>query len=490
MIAKEYREKNINELSVFPILNSFENKTSYPPAENNFCFPTVWNPNFFEGIGKNMPDEEIGVLDYRFRMGESAGYVNAKNSDGTVRAPYSQANIATHPETLDIAAVCPMLYVNYVLKALLKGAGIEINNLNNFLATSLSLSDLAIYSNYDITRMTYATQHLWNLLFWVDENDVKGNAKYFDVITRDYLQSFSYQSLLPKISFKDFVLSVQNITNTFIFFTSSREADILCREFILSANSNDIDKYRVGDWIIGQKENKTIKFQYEPDNDDLIFSEKFKSIDDRRKDIGEPVDDWTALENIANPAFGEIRYLKLLDIYAEYKFVEKIEVNQNNEEVKTNCLGWEHLSIGCQNGFYNYGKDESKTIESKMSAVYSGVSMFGLPVAKQRGNMGSMKYSFQNTAPRFIAASNFWQTLQWEGPTGIMARRYAVTAPFLSSLQQVTCDFAFPANALDFIIRKLAYKFRTIEGEFLIEKMETQFSYNSISDTTITGYKV
>jgi hypothetical protein len=487
-VGKTYREKNINELHCFMNLKTFENKASYVPSVDDYCCPTVFNPYFFEGIGKNMPDEEIGVLDYRFRMGNSAGYVNAKGNGGFLEAPYSQANITTHPENLDIAAVCPMLHVTYVLKTLLKSAGIEIDL--DYIASNFAYSSMAVYSNYDITRMMYSVEGLWQILYWLDENEVKGKAKYFDTLTRDYGGFFQYNMLLPKISFKDFVISVQNITNTFIHFKDSRTADILDREIILTGTPADIDKYRVGEWIIGQKEDKTLKFEYDPDNDDLIFSEKFKSIDDRRTDLGEPVNNWTDLENIANPAFGEIRYLKELDIYAEYKWTEKIEINAQKEEVKTNCLGWEHLSIGCQNGFYNYGKDESKTIASKMSSVYSGASMFGIPVAKQRGNMGSLKYSFQNTAPRFILNSNFWANLQWEGVKGIIASRYAVTAPFLSSLQQVISEFAFPVNALDFMIRKLPYKFRTREGEFLIEKMETEFSYNEFSTTTITAYKV
>jgi hypothetical protein len=489
-IGKAYREKNINELTnVFKTRQSFTNKATYVPGTDDYCCPAIFNPIFFEGIGKNMPNEEVGVLDYQFRNGDSAGYVNARNLDGTVLTAVAQTNITTHPEDLKVTAVCPMLFSVYVLKALLKGAGYDMGT--NALETDLWASQLAVYSTYDITKMTYFQTGGWFTINWLDEAEVKAKAKVFDTLWRDYSGTFDYATLLPKIPFKDFVIGLQNLTNLFIHFKSGYLADVLSRETILVSVAIDIERYRLGRWKISEKKDVTLKFEYEPDDDDLIFSERYKSIDDRRDDIGEAVDDWTDLESISSPEVGEIRYIKNADVYAEYKWVEKIAVGANNEETKTNMLGWEHLSIGFQNGWYNYGKDEKTVITSKISGVYTGTSFFGLQTALQRGNMGSLKYAFQNFAPRLASnIGNLFGNLQWDGETGIITRRYQVTAPFLSSLHQVTSDFAFPANVLDYMIRNLPYKFRTREGEFLIEKMETEFSYNELSTTTITAYKV
>jgi hypothetical protein len=42
---------------------------------------------------------------------------------------------------------------------------------------------------------------------------------------------------------------------------------------------------------------------------------------------------------------------------------------------------------------------------------------------------------------------------------------------------------------IDYISRNITKKFNSLEGDFIIETMETEFSIDTIGDTNITGYK-
>jgi hypothetical protein len=45
-------------------------------------------------------------------------------------------------------------------------------------------------------------------------------------------------------------------------------------------------------------------------------------------------------------------------------------------------------------------------------------------------------------------------------------------------------------NVLYHVIQNITGRFRTMHGEFIIEKMETEFGSNMVGHTTIRGYKV
>ncbi len=51
-------------------------------------------------------------------------------------------------------------------------------------------------------------------------------------------------------------------------------------------------------------------------------------------------------------------------------------------------------------------------------------------------------------------------------------------------------DFNLPLNVLYYVINNITNKFKTQEGEFIIEEMEVEFGLHVIGKTHIKGYKV
>ncbi len=483
-IGKEERERNIYENPKFSLLKQFSNKAAYNPATDDYCCPTVINRRFFEDVGKKIDDngEEVSLLAYNFNR-TAGSVINIRNTDGTIKAIADNANVIDHPKELDVYVVTPMLFVNTVLKSLFNNSGFFIDN--NYLAVNWLFNNLCIYNNYDITGMILGESSGWITYDWFDVDTQKATAKEFNSISRYYTGYFKYAQLLPAVSFKDFLLSLQNLSNTCTHFKAQNKIDILDREAILSGTADDLSEYMVDVWEIGEQKDITLKFTFEPDNSDNIISERFKNLDDRRNDIGEPVDNWADLQSIASPEFGEIRYIKNYRVYAEYRWVQKIETDDAGEEVTTDMLGWEHISLDFQNGFYNYGKDEVEEIPTKLSPFPKNVTV------EQRGNMGSMKYESNDFALRLASnVGELFGGLQWEGDTGIIATRWPLTAKFLSSRLAVNGKAQLPVNVLDWVVRRMPYKKRTTDGEFIIEEMSVELSANTIAPVEFKGYKV
>jgi hypothetical protein len=166
---------------------------------------------------------------------------------------------------------------------------------------------------------------------------------------------------------------------------------------------------------------------------------------------------------------------------------------QTNEEIKTDMLGWEHISLGLQNGFYNYGKDESEELPTKFSSFTTHYRRSGnvMATAFQRGNSGSLNYGKQSFSPRIWSNSREqFGNFEWEGENGIIDRRWTNTARFLSSRQAVSVKAQLPINILDYVIRNIPYKFRAREGEFLIEQLDVEFIATKIGVARLKGYKV
>ena len=515
-IGKLHREKYIYDIAAFNEEKTFVNKANYDPLTDPYGCPTIFNPEFFYDKGRKIPTTiMIANPDYYQGSGRDAFiedtaetealseafrqtgqyFVNKLNPDGTVKATSSLADVKTFENNLDVFVVSPMLFLNYVIETILKDASFFIDN--NCITDHEDLKKLILYGNYDITRMFYLLPTVeFHVIDWADGVSAQNYVRIISNVARDYTGTFKFKDLLPKINLKDFILSVQNALNVCFQFRHHGKVDIIDRETILTGDVIDISKYMINAWQMGEQKDNTLKFKFSHDDDYTLFKERWTDIDDRREDEGEPVDDWADLENIVAPVIGEVRYLKLRNLYVQYALIqETIPGTETTNEFTADTLGWQHLSVGFQNGFYNAGKDEEETIETKFSTLFGDQTVF----TYHRGNINSMKFAYQNFTPRllFYQGNNIAKfetdniSLDWEKETtGLLEKRFPKWARFWSTRQPVTGKAQLPLNVIDNIIRNITKKQRSNEGEFIVEKIETTFTLNNIGTTNITGFKI
>ncbi|MCA1759928.1 MAG: hypothetical protein LC658_09180, partial [Bacteroidales bacterium] len=314
-------------------------------------------------------------------------------------------------------------------------------------------------------------------------------------IARSYDASFRYHDLIPKIKLKDFLISIQNLLNVCFHFHTDGKVDIVDREAIIDSEPIDIGSYFVGAWDIGEKKDVTLKFLFNHDSNDLLFSEKWVDIDDRRLYEGDPVETAEDLENIPNPVFGEIRYILQSNTYAEYSWnIVPLIDPSTGDEAPVNVVGWKHLSTGFQNGFFNRKKMEEEEIKTEFSTLSGGQQVW----THQKGNMETIKFAYESFTPRlmFYLGNNKAHSeteniaLDWEKKTkGLLTTRWPKWNRFWCQRQPVSLNAMLPLNMIGYVSQNITNKFRCSKGDFIIETMETEFSVNSFGNTKITGYK-
>lgn len=532
-LGKEYREKYIYDSISFNEAKYFENKADYDPLTDPYGCPQIYNPDFFKDKGEKtlvsrwrenprygkwyidwwilptiredteeyiwIEDTETEDLTEAF-MQNSGWMVNDKNPDGTIRTPNSEskANAEKIVEDLDVAVVSPMLFVNYLLKTLFKDAGFAIGD--SFIADDSDLQKLMVYNNFDITQFMFIPS-LWGWLDYYRERQMWYDiaiGEAVDIIKRHVNDKFYYKDLLPKIELKNFILGLGNLLNVFPYFRPGRKiVDIIDRESIITGDYIDVEKYLTGFWLIEEKKNEALKFNWEHDENDQIFQEGWEDIDDYRDKEQEPVDTWDDLKDIAYPMMDEVRYVRANNSYAQYKMWEQEWEDEDGITHQRKFIGWNHLSIGFQNGYLNRGKKEEEEIETKFSTLSLNGS--GTLFTKQKGNIRSDVYAYESFSPRllFYTGNNEGSnesgaiSLDWEKEdTGLLESRWMNWSRFWSTRQRVECEAHFPMGMLDYVIRNIYKKFRTREGEFIIEEMETEFGLNNIGATKIRGYKL
>jgi len=526
-IGKEHREKFIFESKSFlEQERTFENKSNYDPLTDHYACPKIFNSQFFYDKGRKLKLEryienpqyadmnwwqdlwntvpayiteayETEDLTESFRK-TASWTVNYPNPDGTILMPESYSHIDFVHKNLETCVVSPMLFLNYILKTVIKDSGFYLDK--NFLREDPDLQKLILYNNFDITHMKHIPSYdiiEWNVKL---DNDLYSRGSYTipsENVYRGYDKTFLYKDLVPEINLKDFFLSTQNLLNVCFFFRPGRKIiDIIDREGILTGTSVDISGYLTGSWEMGDKKDVTIKFSFSHDTNDEYFTDKWEDIDDRREDEKEPVETWEDLENITEPEMGEIRYLKTYNQYVQYNLIQITDEDPvTGQPVESSHLGWERIALGFQNGYYNYGKDEEEEISTKFSTLFGDQTT----LAYQRGNIRNKKYAYENFTPRllFYLGNNTAKfetdtiSLDWEKQeTGLMYSRWKNWARFWANRQPVSCQAHFPLNMLIYVLNNLYRKFRTREGEFIIEEISTEFGINQIGLTKINGYKI
>ncbi len=531
-LGEEHRERKVNESPSFNVAKSFVNKADYNPESDEYGCPRVYNTEFFTDKGEkvtitlsapnpNYTGEWLSTItlwtsrdnneniytakeveDLTWAFLNSAGYfVNYKNPDGTIKTPVSVS--AGGPESiakdLKVHAVTPMLFLNYLLRTIFFDAGFYLDK--NFLADHPDLKKLILYNNFDITQVQYVKSTTQVIIPGTSHGDVEAYpiTYGFDVedIRRDYEKDFYYKDLVPQVHIKDLLLGIQNYLNVFFFFRPGRKiCDIIDRESILTDHAIDLDKWFTGSWNMGDKLDVTLKFTFDHDEKDLMFTEYWQNIDDLRQKEKAPVMDWNELESISSAEMEEIRFIKSQNRYVQWKVWVKTEQDPHTgNDLQKKYIGWNHLTDGFQNGFFNYLKDDIETIPT----VFGPISGDTRATVRQKGNMRSEMFSYESFKPRLLFYHDNNEatykteniSLDWEREgTGLIQSRWLNWARFWCNRQPVECKMHFSLNQLDFMLRNIYKKFRTREGEFIIESMETEFGLDQIGITTIKGYKI
>lgn len=533
-MGKEHREKFIYDIPAFKQNITFENKASYDPLTDPYGCPTHFNPDFFRDKGQiidltrkvinphyvklgwfadlfeSQPEPYIDepykleALSEAFRR--STGYfVNKLSFDSTVATTGSTSSIKTLQNDLFINVLSPMLFLNFIITMLLRDARFYIGD--NVIAEHEDLKKLILYNNFDITHVDFTSEFITKTIPEIpDENNTDPVIPYIipatittigsiQNISRTYDAQFKYRDLIPKIKLKDFILSIQNLLNVCFHFLPNGKVNIIDREKIITSVPIDISDYLVGKWNMGEKKDVTLKFIFNHDSDDSLFSEKWEDIDDRRDFEGDPVETPLDLENIQNPKHGEIRYIKQSNSYAEYGWTIKQQIDPTTgDEAGVNVIGWSHLSTGFQNGFFNRNKNEEEEIKTEFSTLFGDQNTSTI----KKGNMETMRFAYESFTPRLMFYLGYNQAkseteniaIDWEKKDkGLLEKRWPKWNRFWCQRQPCSIKADMNINMIDFVSRNITNRFRSKEGAFIIESMETEYNMESIGTSNLTCFK-
>lgn len=528
VLGEKEQERDILDIPAFSEQINWVMSNNYNPDEHPFCCFPIMNHGFFTDKGviikrtvyENVPGNglkatnenyEVEVMSYLFNK-TSGRYLNLMIGGFPVlfTSSIDLSILAEKNNTYQtglVTVVSPFLFLNYVIKEALKDTNFHV--VSNHLAEDPQLRNLCIYNNYDTTLTQYLQTGEFmyqNQVVGRDENgniELENMPSYHSVGVKLFSYSRSYDDFvlpknhLPKMKVGDLILSTQNLTNVCFHFLPDNTVNILSREKILTGLAIDLEPYFLGTWEIGQQKNVAIKFVREHDSNDLVFSERFNDLSDRRNDIKAPVADWSGLWTIINPQEGEIRFMTSNNTYYEYRWITQEKVNGTTmTSDTTDVLGWEEISIGLQNGWHEFGRKEVEEIKTSWSTCYGNGQ---LTLVNQQGNMNTWKARTQAFSPRLLinnptntgGTQNAGFSFEYEKEdTGILPVYWKNWNRFWSNRLPVSGEFDLPVNVLRHVIYTICNKYRTREGEFLIEEMSCELFIDHIGTTRVKGFKV
>lgn len=506
VLGEKQRDKFITDLP-WATDNYFSNLINYDEMSGHeYATIEVVNPVFWEGIG---PEQDVNVWSYdedgelketqekwsvlRYHHRKEDGFKINRGLDGGFINTEGKAPV-----------VSPYLFFNYTLREILQMNGLYLDK--NCLSAD-KYPSLVIYNNFNIMKFEYILVSTEVVRMWKNPwEEWIFEPPPIEMTWRVHqywweMQAFNYVDLLPRISLKDFLLGIQNFFNVFFFLRSDMKVDLIDRNEILSLPAVDISPFLLGNWQIGERKDISLKFKSEYDKDDAMFSQDYHDVTERREFIKEAVEDKASLDAIENPDIGEIRLVKSLNKYFEYKWDVYAELDKNNSDNQINILQWVFISNGPQP--YIYGTaEEIEEIKTCISTIQMEKynSMSKKPTVMQKGNLSHMRNVWNNFSLRlmFYAGGHFGgshtaddeHSLNWDGDNGLFEKRWKIWAKMWANRLSVEADFNLPLNLLIFMKNNIYKKFRTENGEFIIEEMEVEIGLHMIGKTTIKGYKL
>ena len=491
-LGEAQQEKYINEMA-WPSGQNFSDQLGYDDATDDYSIKEVYNLNFWEGKGRET-DVQVDYYD-------TEGYAQQKEQINSVVGHRFYTNYTSVVNRFDITdikpgcVISPFLHLRYVIRQSLKINGFYISR-NDMIPTDGSYStsfirNLMVYNNFNILDLAISTtpvQQPW----W--------SYEYYQMVLKEYnsipqdgftwqLGLFNYADLLPRKSYKEVLIGIQNLLNYIFLFKTNNDVDIIDRNNILNTIAIDLDKYFRGRWSIGEKKDLRLKFISEIDKDDAKYGEEYEDLSDRWQYFKEPVQHLSDLDTIISPGFGELRLVEELNEIYEYGLYVLAADNEARLEDQIDVLGWKFASSGPQPYFYG-DSDEEEEIKTSISTTQR--TFQGGHLVKQKGNISKMRSLWNDFTFRLLPgpAAEHQQSLYWGGENGLFNRRWKRWADFWKSRLEVSAEFQLPLNMIIHIQNNITNKFRTNNGEFIIEEMETEIGMHDIGLTKIKGYKV
>lgn len=472
----------------------FQNKEFYDAQADEYCPYPILNGAFWNGKGR----ETAVVREYTdedgqvHQVGEMIGYLTMVFRRDFYRMVNFRegGTIKTQDEG---CVVSPFLYLRYVIREMLRlnRFFIDRNDMINTLVDLGLEKFLVLYHNFNIMQQFFFTNPFEYTYFDHDLGAMAGRWESQIYRSLWFLEKFDYHGLLPRVSMKDFIIGLQNYLNYVFVFRSLGKVDIVDRNAILEGEAFDLDPWFSGEWIIGERKSVTLKFISEFDKEDRMFGQQYHDLTHRRADFKEAVWTFTDLEAITSPEMGELRLVKDENRIYEYKWKVLTSEDVMFRETQLDALGWEFISSGPQPFVYG-DSDQIEEIKTAFSTLQQIREGYGLPVVLQQGNLEKMKNAWVDFTPRLINTSELLHpgALYWEGENGLFQKRWKHFARFWANRHPVEGEFSLPLNVLYHVTRNITGKFRTMHGEFIIEKVETEFGSNMVGTTKIKGYKL
>ena len=497
-LADDLKEKLINQIDLGEF--AFTNKTTFDPLADQWCTIRLKNKGFFEGIGKmttyrgevtdvygntTQEDIETELLTKKF-LDTSNYFVNAPGTGGVI----------TSADENEVAVVSPFPFIHLLIDKLLRANQFYIAD--NFLKTDPDLQNLCLYHSWNILKANpvTVTRSLRRLNFFSGHTE----SRNYEELTKATWEpdNFSLNELLPDATIGDVMLGIQNTTNSFFWFDNNHKVRLIHRDSILQGEAFDLTPYQVSDWIPGERKNVRLKFSWEHDSDDSAFQDAWEDLSDVRDRIKPPVATRDALENyLLARKVGDIRLVKGEGVFYEYKWFEVSSGGSKSTEESTDVLGWKETSINLQDYYFNDGDREEEEIKSIFSTLRMDPE--GFPIAFQKGNSHTFNQVGEAFSPRllFFKGNNTGgdespagAKFSWDGDLGLLRKYWRLWAPFWANRLPVTADFRLPSSILSYVINNIYQKFRTREGEFIIEVLDCEPGNDKEVICTIQGFKV
>jgi hypothetical protein len=503
-IGEEQREKFIDEMLMpgeTKPWSEFEsqtmvNKGTFDDASDDYCTGEHLNRRFWEEIGKVITENEeyyddegelkvreveISKLaahhrdDFGYLVNKTTGGIATANGEGCVFSAF--------------------LFLKFLLREVLKRCSFFIDAEKNAFEDLVLYGNLALYNNFNLMKPFFTTGK--KTVYITDPNTGRiVDVEFTEINSMTWgLGAFDYVRLIPHINIGTFILGLQNMMNLAFHFRDNSRVNIIDRETIITMEAFDLNDWFLGEWVIGERKDLSLKFISEYDKDDSAIGDNFHDLSERRADFGEPVATKADLDDIVSPAYGEIRHVIDTDEYYEYRWDTGFTLNELYMASEFDKVGWTYASSGPQPEFSGTG-DEIEEIKTCFSTPF--LSPDYTITILQKGVISYTRNLWNNFSPRLffhwgantIGNHSVINSLQWGGPQGLLENRWKNWAAFWRNRLPVEGDFDLPLNLIYYLVNNITGKFKTIHGDFIIEEMEVEFGMNMIGKTRIKGYKL
>lgn len=506
VMGQAQRDRFINELDWKEGVN-FQYKASFNPDSDEYCVVGIRNDHFWEGKGAhgnvilNFTDDDdqpaqreeyVNYLGDTLRE-DSQGLINLMPADYIHDLPPGQ------PDPNAGKVVSPFLFFGYVLREALRQNRFYIRE--HPFDRIHQAKYLAVYNNYNIFDITPVTVERPFTTFDRRRNTYVTVIRDVIETTRWQVSDFNYRDLIPKISMKDFLLSIQNLLNVAFVFHPDRTVSIIDREAIPESEAIDLSAYLVGSWEKQEPKKTSLKFITHYDQNDAHFGDEFHDLSDRWQDFRDPVETYQDLLETTsrrNPdcdrTLGQLRYVRSENKIYEYKWTVHNNEESNYSEEQTNIIAWEYVSSGPQYLVYRNG-DAVEEIETHISTLQMENGELS---ALQAGNVNALRNLWADFSMRFLyylggttgSVVRGDASLNWEGDNGLFEKRWKKWARLWANRMPVEADFDFPLGVLDYVRRNITSRFRTRHGDFIFAEMEVEIGVDRIGKTRIKGFKL